>query len=47
VQLRIVFTVAKRLGKDGYTVILNGIEDKVGAENLLLLELKLNITDLT
>ncbi|WP_339919391.1 SDR family NAD(P)-dependent oxidoreductase [uncultured Flavobacterium sp.] len=28
------FTVAKRLGKDGYTVILNGIEDKVGAEKV-------------
>jgi NAD(P)-dependent dehydrogenase (short-subunit alcohol dehydrogenase family) len=28
------FTVAKRLGEDGYTVILNGIEDKVGAEKV-------------
>jgi NAD(P)-dependent dehydrogenase (short-subunit alcohol dehydrogenase family) len=28
------FTVAKRLGKDGYTVILNGIEDTVGAEKV-------------
>lgn len=28
------FTVAKRLGKDGYTVILNGIEDAVGAEKV-------------
>ncbi|MEZ7499285.1 SDR family NAD(P)-dependent oxidoreductase [Flavobacterium sp. Arc3] len=28
------FAVAKRLGKDGYTVILNGIEDKVGAEKV-------------
>lgn len=25
------FAVAKRLGEDGYTVILNGIEDEVGA----------------
>jgi NAD(P)-dependent dehydrogenase (short-subunit alcohol dehydrogenase family) len=25
------FAVAKRLGKDGYTVILNGIEDEAGA----------------
>ena len=28
------FEVAKRLGKDGYTVILNGIDDKSGAERL-------------
>lgn len=28
------FTVAKRLGKDGYTVILNGIEDAIGAEKV-------------
>ena len=28
------FEVAKRLGKDGYTVILNGIDDKAGAEKL-------------
>lgn len=28
------FAVAKRLGKDGYTVILNGIEDEVGAEKV-------------
>ncbi|WP_166386901.1 MULTISPECIES: SDR family NAD(P)-dependent oxidoreductase [unclassified Polaribacter] len=28
------FAVAKRLGKDGYTVILNGIDDKAGAERL-------------
>ncbi|WP_299670385.1 SDR family NAD(P)-dependent oxidoreductase [uncultured Polaribacter sp.] len=28
------FEVAKRLGKDGYTVILNGIDNKVGAERL-------------
>lgn len=28
------FQVAKRLGKDGYTVILNGIEDKVGAQRV-------------
>jgi NAD(P)-dependent dehydrogenase (short-subunit alcohol dehydrogenase family) len=28
------FTVAKRLGKDGYTVVLNGIEDAVGAEKV-------------
>ncbi|MEO0902026.1 MAG: SDR family NAD(P)-dependent oxidoreductase, partial [Bacteroidota bacterium] len=25
------FQVAKRLGEDGYTVILNGIEDEKGA----------------
>ena len=28
------FEVAKRLGKDGYTVILNGIEDAVGAQRV-------------
>ena len=28
------FTVAQRLGRDGYTVILNGIEDSVGAEKV-------------
>ena len=28
------FQVAKRLGKDGYTVILNGIEDQVGAKRV-------------
>ena len=28
------FQVAKRLGKDGYTVILNGIEDEAGAEKV-------------
>ncbi|WPR72135.1 SDR family NAD(P)-dependent oxidoreductase [Flavobacterium sp. NG2] len=28
------FEVAKRLGKDGYTVILNGIDDKAGAERI-------------
>lgn len=28
------FAVAKRLGKDGYTVILNGIEDDAGAERV-------------
>ena len=28
------FEVAKRLGKDGYTVILNGINDEAGAERL-------------
>lgn len=25
------FQVAKRLGQDGYTVVLNGIEDEQGA----------------
>ena len=29
------FEVAKRLGKDGYTVVLNGIDDDAGAENTL------------
>ena len=28
------FAVAKRLGEDGYTVILNGIEDSKGAERI-------------
>ncbi|KJD31459.1 short-chain dehydrogenase [Tamlana nanhaiensis] len=28
------FQVAKRLGKDGYTVVLNGIEDQAGAERV-------------
>ncbi|GAA0729829.1 SDR family NAD(P)-dependent oxidoreductase [Aquimarina litoralis] len=28
------FAVAERLGKDGYTVILNGIEDEKGAERV-------------
>lgn len=28
------FQVAKRLGEDGYTVILNGIEDEAGAERV-------------
>ena len=28
------FEVAKRLGKDGYTVILNGIEDEIGAQRV-------------
>ena len=28
------FQVAKRLGKDGYTVILNGIEDEEGAKRV-------------
>ena len=28
------FQVAKRLGQDGYTVVLNGIEDEVGAERV-------------
>lgn len=32
------FAVAKRLGKDGYTVILNGIEDDKGAERIKELE---------
>ncbi len=34
------------MGKDGYTVVLNGIEDEIGAErvaNLQLKELQLNI----
>jgi len=28
------FEVVKRLGKDGYTVILNGIKDDAGAERV-------------
>lgn len=28
------FAVAKRLGKDGYTVVLNGIQDDVGAKRV-------------
>ncbi|MGI9533004.1 SDR family NAD(P)-dependent oxidoreductase [Lutimonas sp.] len=28
------FQVAKRLGEDGYTVVLNGIEDEIGAERV-------------
>lgn len=28
------FQVAKKLGKDGYVVVLNGIEDEVGAEKV-------------
>ena len=28
------FAVAKRLGKDGYTVVLNGIHDEAGAEKV-------------
>lgn len=28
------FAVAKRLGKDGYTVILNGIDDEAGAKRI-------------
>ena len=28
------FQVAKRLGQDGYTVVLNGIDDEAGAERL-------------
>ena len=28
------FQVAKRLGKDGYTVVLNGIEDEEGAKRV-------------
>lgn len=28
------FAVAKRLGKDGYTVVLNGIQDEAGAERV-------------
>tara|TARA_R110002050_G_scaffold273113_2_gene417130 strand:- start:27986 stop:28750 length:765 start_codon:yes stop_codon:yes gene_type:complete len=28
------FEVAKRLGKDGYTVVLNGIDDEAGAEKV-------------
>ena len=32
------FEVAKRLGQDGFTVILNGIEDDAGAEKVELLK---------
>ena len=32
------FEVAKRLGKDGYTVVLNGIDDDAGAEKVALLK---------
>ena len=32
------FAVAKRLGKDGFTVILNGIEDEAGAQRVKELE---------
>lgn len=32
------FAVAKRLGKDGYTVILNGIEDEAGTKRVKELE---------
>lgn len=32
------FAVAQRLGKDGYTVIINGIDDEAGAEKLKILE---------
>lgn len=32
------FQVASRLGKDGFTVILNGIEDEVGAQRVAALE---------
>ncbi|MGB7393675.1 MAG: SDR family NAD(P)-dependent oxidoreductase, partial [Pricia sp.] len=28
------FEVAKRLGKDGYTVVLNGIDDDNGAKRI-------------
>ena len=28
------FAVAKKIGKDGYTVVLNGIEDEIGAERV-------------
>jgi len=28
------FSVAKRLGQDGYTVVLNGIEDAMGAKRV-------------
>ena len=31
------FEVAKRLGKDGYTVVLNGIEDEAGAKRVAAL----------
>lgn len=32
------FAVAERLGKDGYTVIINGIDDSAGSEKLKVLE---------
>ncbi len=32
------FEVAKRLGKDGYTVVLNGIDDDAGAEKVAMLK---------
>ncbi|TYA78378.1 SDR family NAD(P)-dependent oxidoreductase [Seonamhaeicola marinus] len=32
------FQVAKRLGQDGYTVVLNGIEDEAGAERVAQLK---------
>jgi NAD(P)-dependent dehydrogenase (short-subunit alcohol dehydrogenase family) len=32
------FEVAKRLGKDGYTVVLNGIEDETGTKRVAELE---------
>ncbi|WP_221409910.1 SDR family NAD(P)-dependent oxidoreductase [Reichenbachiella sp. MSK19-1] len=32
------FAVAKRLGKEGYTVVLNGIEEEKGAERVKALE---------
>jgi len=32
------FAVAQKLGQEGYTVILNGIEDSVGAEKVKALE---------
>jgi len=28
------FSVAKRLGQDGYTVVLNGIDNTAGAERI-------------
>ena len=28
------FAVAKRLGQDGFTVVLNGIEDEAGAKRV-------------
>ena len=31
------FEVAKRLGKDGYTVVLNGIDEQAGAEKVKML----------
>jgi len=32
------FAVAKRLGKDGFTIVLNGIEDEEGAKRIKELE---------